>query len=566
MPIRHGRSIGATTKMAKILTFRNKESAASGQTFLTDETEKLSFRIAEDGAVSIGSISSAALPMLPDPRKDWRNQELADLFRVRQILSGANVPVETMRGITDEGDPWFVFCHLNGDVFIHMARIDELYVLDSPNVCRPLRGHNFNALIDDFTSLALPKTTDEGESTEHRVIRLERGGKVRLHPSAMLAALIWTLFLASEDLVLHAAEEQTVDGDDLLDFSDEILTADSVSDVQSLTTETSETVELGTSETMKDSHQAVQHSTSDEAQSEREVNSQQGLVIHQNSYTIGLSTIAIALGFMSEAVFKGDRGEVLEGLELLEATDYAISGEANPELNQFADGGGDTLVQMLADFLNISFSSDAKDANASAAGAVSNSIQQDTRQANVDIEDKIVDQTATTFRGDVIDPTGIIEVKATPLPSDAISIEATLASADVQKSTPTISVNNLIATNAAYLEAFQMDNTTIMASFDINKAEALILSDYIIDEDQNSTKHYNFDGQVESFINFIHSKDVEIGIIINGDAIIMIDRSAYAYDEYGKADTYYLTWEDDYGQVVSVIGLKSDFQDFDLIA
>ena len=168
--------------MAKILTFRNKGDAPSGQDFLTDENQTLSFRKTEDGGISLGDISRSGLSgLFPDPKKDWSNQELADLFRVRQLLSGANVPVETDRGVTDEGDPWFVFCHANGEVFIHLCRIDGAYVLDSPNVLRPLRGADFNELVADFTNQALPAGNADEESAR-RVIRLERGGKVRLHP------------------------------------------------------------------------------------------------------------------------------------------------------------------------------------------------------------------------------------------------------------------------------------------------------------------------------------------------------------------------------------------------
>src|SRR6056297_1623645 len=204
--------------MAKILNFRNKGSAPTGDDFLTDGNHTLSFRKTEDGGVSLDGICESALSdLFPDPKKDWTNQELADLFRVRQLLGAANVPVETDRGVTDEGDPWFVFCHATGDVFIHLCRIDGAYVLDSPNVRRPLRGASFNELIADFTNQALPASSTD-DDPERRVIRLERGGKVRLHPSAMLAALIWTLFLASEELVLLAPEEPEADNDTLLDF------------------------------------------------------------------------------------------------------------------------------------------------------------------------------------------------------------------------------------------------------------------------------------------------------------------------------------------------------------
>ena len=60
--------------MAKILSFRNKDGGSTGQDFLADETETLSFRTAEDGAVSLGDVSPTSLPTpLPDPKKDWSN-------------------------------------------------------------------------------------------------------------------------------------------------------------------------------------------------------------------------------------------------------------------------------------------------------------------------------------------------------------------------------------------------------------------------------------------------------------------------------------------------------------
>src|SRR6056297_127085 len=334
--------------MAKILSFRNKDGAPSGQDFLTDANQTLSFRTTEDGGISLGDMSRSGLSgLFPDPRKDWSNQELADLFRVRQLLSSANVPVETDRGVTDEGDPWFVFCHANGEVFIHLCRIEGAYILDSPNVLRPLRGADFNELIADFTNQALPAPGTD-EDPERRVIRLERGGKVRLHPSAMLAALIWTLFLASEELVLLAPEE-TADheGDALLDFDGMFAVETSKEvDIDGLFEE--DTVDFA--HLSKEGYASdAEHAAPDIQGHIRETSSQhQGLTLQPNAFGMGLSTIAIAMGFMSETVFLDDKNQILEAIKSLGLSNQ-LDEEHNSATSQIlTDENPDAVMEAVA--------------------------------------------------------------------------------------------------------------------------------------------------------------------------------------------------------------------------
>jgi hypothetical protein len=59
-------------------------------------------------------------------RRDWSRHELA-LFHVAANL--LRKTVETDRGVTDEGDPWFVFCDADsGEVLAHFARIGGQYI------------------------------------------------------------------------------------------------------------------------------------------------------------------------------------------------------------------------------------------------------------------------------------------------------------------------------------------------------------------------------------------------------------------------------------------------------
>jgi hypothetical protein len=163
--------------------------------------------------------------------RDWTNQELADLYRVEALLLQANVRIETARGVSDEGDPWFVFCHGDGDVFAHLCRIDGIYMLDGPGLDTVLRGTSFSALIDRFASIL------EVRAATGNIVRFRPGSTnsvVRLHPAVMLAALLWSFYLASDHFVGSAqAGELDTTGDDhsaLLLGPTSIATADGVTD------------------------------------------------------------------------------------------------------------------------------------------------------------------------------------------------------------------------------------------------------------------------------------------------------------------------------------------------
>ena len=550
--------------MAKILSFRSKDGSTSEQHFLTDENEKLSFRTAEDGAVSLEQMSARDLPdVLPDPKKDWSNQELADLFRVRQLLAGAGVPVDTLRGITDEGDPWFVYCHLNGDVFIHMARIDGFYVLDSPNVHRPLRGRDFNELIADFTDDALPSRAQAGEGdTERRVIRLERGGKVRLHPSAMLAALIWTLFLAAEELVMLSPDEQRAEGSDLLDFGD-VISADVTAQV--IETETADLAGLGVPEALREVHHHDDNPLygTPDGLPVREAMAQQGLAMHQNAYAMGLSTIAIAMGFMSEAVLLDNQRKVLEGLKTIGFTQYVAGAEAGPELEQIAGDGSDALLAMLAEFLGLDLSLNTETADAP-MGKQAPTPQTDEAAlltAAVDEAPLVAPKTPQNVvrKEDELDlaETPTEPSEATPVPQETL---VALAVAE-QDSSDTLSMSDLLGGTGQQMEEFQLGQTTVLASFDVTNANVFSLADFFVH--QRTTDHRAFDDHAQAFIDFIQAKETDVGIITFGNEIIMIDRDAFKHD---GAETYTFSWETDTGQVISMIGLRAEFQQFDLIA
>jgi hypothetical protein len=552
--------------MAKILTFRNKDGAPSDRSFLTDDNQTLSFRTTEDGGISLGNLSRTGLrDLFPDPKKDWSNQELADLFRVRQLLSGANVPVETDRGVTDEGDPWFVFCHAGGEVFIHLCRIDGLYLLDSPNVLRPLRGMNFNELIADFTNQAMPARESEDE-TGCRGIKLERGGKIRLHPSAMLAALIWTLFLASEELVLLAPEEeQVLDDDTLLDF-DGMFAVETAEDPDMELLFEDDMIDIGS--LLKEDAAETGHAAPEtQGQMREAMLQQQGLTVQNNAFTMGLSTIAIAMGFMSETVLLDNQRKVLESLKELGFSEYGNEAQRVAELDIPLDEDGNALLAMLADFLGLDLSLNTDLAEAPAAEVDDSQLQQDlahlmeagspaqaamasVKAANlVTVRDKDLDAEAA--------------IKQVVAPNDALPDpdEETLA-AEIVQDASTLTLSEIVQTWRPEMEEFQLGQTTVKASFDMSDTDAFALFDLIdTAANQRLTDFREFDSLAQRLINYLEAKDGEFGIIELANEIIMIDRTAVTGGEIE-----YMHWETSDGKIISLVGLASDFQQFDMIA
>lgn len=62
---------------------------------------------------------------------DWSAAERARLEALAERLAASGVRVEVIFGATDEGDPWCVVTDADGDVLIHVARINGKFVVHS---------------------------------------------------------------------------------------------------------------------------------------------------------------------------------------------------------------------------------------------------------------------------------------------------------------------------------------------------------------------------------------------------------------------------------------------------
>ena len=133
---------------------------------------------------------------------DWSPEEIAELYRIEHALLQARFSLETDRGISDEGDPWFVFCRADGEVLVHIVRSDNEYELHSPGLAQPLKGRFISELSKAFVG-QLPLQ-----------VFVRRPGETRLfvHPAAALAILIGAIFVAYDVVQLDA--EQGADADE----------------------------------------------------------------------------------------------------------------------------------------------------------------------------------------------------------------------------------------------------------------------------------------------------------------------------------------------------------------
>ncbi|WP_020665177.1 hypothetical protein [Aureimonas ureilytica] len=141
-------------------------------------------------------------PPLP-AKTPWQNQDLAELYRVRDRLCAAGLEVETEAGVTDEGDPWFVYAQAGTDnVVVHIARIDsEIHVINCVTGGTYV-GPSFREVSDRMLE----------EAPLALSAQVRRSSNVVLHPSAFLTAFVAAALMLIDLLEHNKAEAATLDG------------------------------------------------------------------------------------------------------------------------------------------------------------------------------------------------------------------------------------------------------------------------------------------------------------------------------------------------------------------
>jgi hypothetical protein len=125
-----------------------------------------------------------------EPRKgSWNNQDIADFYRAVDILKRAGLNTEVDSGVTDEGDPWFVFMKPeNGEVIAHFAQIDGHFIAVSSLNQEVYKGREIRSIVDQMLErhpMLLPQN--------------KNSGRLMLHPTAALSAFLAAAFILTID-------------------------------------------------------------------------------------------------------------------------------------------------------------------------------------------------------------------------------------------------------------------------------------------------------------------------------------------------------------------------------
>lgn len=605
--------------MTNIFDFRPKGKGASiDRGFLKDGDDTVQFGPCGRDVSLKGSVANRFSFAAPYRCNDWNNQELANIYRVKKLLDAAGVKNNLERGLTDEGDPWCVFCTAAGDVFIHLCKVDGRYILDSPNLRAPISGKDFSELIGAFSTGALRTTTRSTKDGNARVVNLQPNGKIFLHPAVLLAALIWSIYLNSEDLVMFAPEGAKKDGDS----EPEDIALVNEAALAPLSEQEEAEAALFMQASVGAEHPIGVRSSEEmrDGLSWKDAISKSAAVITPAPFAVGLSSVALALGIMGEGFFDNestvedpslpaipavneaeevvadlvagavDRIKQIDLAAILEADfDHAvgdgareeIASELSTELNPTFKPPASLLPPELIDFTyEIAVASDdswvveevSPRSSRSPEKLVSGDIQRIEKAPEVNPQEQasepveLAPPTSTTSKP-TFDYASLFDLKSSFTVSfktfdiAGITVEATfdLESSDLLTAelikTPTLSETVLDRSVKDDADLFEPDTVDVFAA---PTAPARYEPAAV-----EPTPFELIDFKAQRYINYLMSKEEDLEIFAFAQELVLIDFAAF---QGSPGETFSKSWSLADGGIVSTVGSKADFIEFDLIA
>ncbi len=538
------------------------------------------------------SSSAVSLAVQTVPARDWDNQELADLYRVKRLLDQAGVLVEADRGVTDEGEPWFVFCHPDGEVFVHLCRLDGEYMLDGTSIDTPLRGDSFSDLINEFVNRAIQKRSSN-------IVSLRPGDGVFLHPAVMLTALIWSMFVASDELVgiANGAEIEKMGADYSALIDTPLTQTDGAFGILQAAIAEQDAIE----EDLDDASGVVRPNAETAARELLTGTSSSNFL--PNPISLSLTAIAVTFGMSSKSSFQFLQNDQTE----LTPEQTNLFAELGLQSDSQASEVEQEIVARAAD-------ADAREhANVQAVGGQSDVVMAQSDLEVLNVPDGFSNGRA---RSDVVDTQNleiVSQIGAQTLPiddvapsqtDDAPAKKASTTSAaektDEKPSTAKSSENTsevkeltidvqfgLDIGQEFSLDAYKYDSNDLLASFDLSSAHNFDLS-FVLDdvvevwptrpadgevieveaprvatgETIRSTVVSQYSDEAISFVKFLLAKNDSVEMVVLKGKIILVDMSAF--DDVTDI-SYLRSWSYDDVGIISTIGHIADFEAFDLV-
>lgn len=489
------------------------------------------------------------------PASGWTNQELADLYRTQRILALAGVTTQVDDGVTDEGDPWFVFMDCQHEVLVHFSRFDGFYLVTSRMQEEPIKGGSLHDLVSQFSRRVQP-VTQAGQN----VVSLARNnqGVVFIHPAAALAALVWSVYLMADELIAAtpAAAEGTLEGSHLhLDNApEEAFTAHA------------EPQEAPSNMPHKAPTQLFEHDAAKVVPSSS--TSREGLAVGLSGHGakvagVSLSLVALAVGLPLPT------GSILE----------AASSDASVQKVSI-EGLSEALASVKSKEAALLMASDT--AELQPRELASSELTEEVEAATSKIDGEA--ETPLKIQGLVapnIEQAGnFLYIEPEKISGLALQSEEALLlkkSSDTPEGETEASMlgSSESLEEISFLQVFDknFESLSITALDKIEKtelAQLLDANDEEISSGPTNAFHIQqgfeaFDLDAREFLDFLlHTYD-DVKVLNLKKEIVFIHMGAF--EEKGEAhEVYAKSWSFDDGGIISTIGFKSDMAQFDLIA
>lgn len=504
---------------------------------------------------------------LPASVTGWCNQELADLYRIQRILALAGITTQIDHGLTDEGDPWFVFMDSQNEVFVHFCRFDGLYMVTSQMQEEPIRGDSLQDLVSEFSKRVKP-VTEGGRSGQNVVSIAERSRDVVLiHPAAALAALVWSIYLMSDDLI--AATPMLVAGE--TKNTETPPPTETAADLQKLASDLNVLPEvaqktLGVLSDPVIAKQAIDPYLSRESLGATSLSGNSAKVIG-----LGLSIVALTVGLpiptkVSDAIDEGSSRLSVENLHTL--LTQTRTKEAALLMKIEVDKAQQQQIHLIDQVNDEAYAKTL--------------IEAETKAFNIALITELATAMKTIKASYIVEVESFSEVTLESSPNvrpygeaqvqtesgAAITEDGTSSQTSGGTSSGSIDETSFLQSFEVTFESFKVTNLDRLAQ---NELTQLLSADDMLDIPNplapvDDTHEFDaFDQEARMFLDYLLHTYSDIKVVNLATEIIFIHIDAF--EAPGSDQPIYAkSWSFDDGGVISAIGLKSDMALFDLVA
>ena len=494
----------------------------------------------------------------------WSNQELADLYRAQRILALTGISINVDHGITDEGDPWFIFMDSQHEVFAHFSRFDGLYMISSLVQEKPIKGSSLQDLVSQFSELAKPVTADVRAGQNIVSIAGRNSNVILIHPAAALAALVWSIYLMSDGLVAAAPMmTEEFPGDDAsTEVSTDFHNFTNILDVEPAVGQ--KTVQTLSDPTIT-KQVADQHLVRDSAGAT--VSSSMSI----KALGMGLSFVALSVGL---PIPLGTMDDVdSDGMPKQLSTDSLdkLLTQAK-EVAALAMAATETASQQQAELSDhVNGETSAKTPVATEAPDVDGTTEFSVTVQTIKASYEANTQNLSGLKQES-DPPVLLAAEA-DVPSETSDDKAPLQGstgvyASSQETNRIDDASFLKLFDAAF-ESFALTDLSQINTSEMNElfsaSDTVDALDLIIGAEE--VQQYDaYDQNAQMFLDYLlrtHSSDIRVVSLPTEVIFIHVDTADVASDSY---ELYAKSWSFDDGGIITTIGLKSDMELFDLVA